>query len=92
MKIKNLIQEALAEDLGNGDITTKAIIGPSQKAKARIVAKQDLILAGLPIAKEVFQLLDRKTFAPPPSPIQKESGGSRGPQSERIKRGSSISR
>lgn len=58
MKIKQLVQAALEEDIGTGDITTKAVVSPSQKAKARIVAKQNLVLTGLPVAKEVFRRLD----------------------------------
>lgn len=58
--IENLIQMALHEDIGDGDITTESIIGSNQKAKAIILAKQDGIIAGLPLAKIVFVELDKK--------------------------------
>jgi nicotinate-nucleotide pyrophosphorylase (carboxylating) len=56
--LDNLIDVALAEDIGSGDVTTNAIIGDQKKAKAVWVAKQDGIVAGLEVAKFVFQKLD----------------------------------
>jgi nicotinate-nucleotide pyrophosphorylase (carboxylating) len=55
-----LVKLALAEDIGPGDITTKAIIPGRQKAKAVILAKEAGIVAGLEIAKEVFRQVDSK--------------------------------
>lgn len=57
-EIRNLIERALAEDLGAGDITSQAIILPGASATAEIKAKQDLVLAGLDVAREVFHHLD----------------------------------
>lgn len=57
---KNLIKQALKEDIGYGDITTNALIPAKQQAKAFIVAKQAGVIAGLNVAKEVFAELDRK--------------------------------
>jgi len=48
----------LAEDIGSGDITTMAIVGPEQTAHAIIHAKDDGVLAGVDVARRVFQLLD----------------------------------
>ena len=48
----------LAEDIGSGDITTMAIVGPEQTAHAIIHAKDTGILAGVEVACRVFQLLD----------------------------------
>ena len=59
-KVRRLIREALAEDIGPGDITTRSIIPGKKMVKAEIVAKEAGIIGGLPIAKEVFRLLDRK--------------------------------
>lgn len=56
--LDDLIDVALAEDIGSGDVTTKAIIGDQEKAKAVWVAKQDGVVAGLDAAKFVFQKLD----------------------------------
>lgn len=56
--LDDLIDVALAEDIGSGDVTTDAIIGDQKKAKAVWVAKQDGVVAGLDAAKFVFQKLD----------------------------------
>ncbi len=48
----------LAEDIGSGDITTMAIVGPEQTAHAIIHAKDTGVLAGVDVARRVFQLLD----------------------------------
>ena len=57
--IKNLIKQALREDIGKGDITTTALIPHGLKAYAVIIAKQNGVIAGLDIAREVFVQLDR---------------------------------
>lgn len=56
--LDDLIDVALAEDIGSGDVTTDAIIDDQKKAKAVWVAKQDGVVAGLDAAKFVFQKLD----------------------------------
>src|ERR1035438_8449678 len=56
--IAGLIARALAEDIGAGDVTVAATIPASATATARIIAKQDLVCAGLPIAESVFRRLD----------------------------------
>lgn len=57
--IKNLIKQALKEDIGKGDVTTNALIPPKQQAKAVIVAKQSGVIAGLDIVRAVFTQLDK---------------------------------
>lgn len=52
-----LIATALQEDLGAGDITTRAIVSPELKGNGEFVAKEELILAGWPIAMRTFQKL-----------------------------------
>jgi nicotinate-nucleotide pyrophosphorylase (carboxylating) len=53
-----LIRHALSEDLGEGDVTSEAIIPADASATAEIKAKQDLVLAGIDVAREVFHHLD----------------------------------
>ncbi|MDP2600184.1 MAG: carboxylating nicotinate-nucleotide diphosphorylase [Deltaproteobacteria bacterium] len=60
MKYKFLIQQALAEDIGAGDITSDAIADSKTKAAATIKTKQDIVLAGMDIARDVFLELDSK--------------------------------
>lgn len=56
--IEKIIDIALKEDLGPGDITTSAIIDPSIKGKARLLAKEEIILAGVEVFSKVFSRLD----------------------------------
>jgi len=56
--IKDLIARALQEDLGPGDVTSEATIRPESVSVAVMLAKQDLVLAGLDVAREVFHYLD----------------------------------
>jgi nicotinate-nucleotide pyrophosphorylase (carboxylating) len=56
--IKTLIQMALNEDIGSGDITTDNLIDPKLTGKCVIIAKEPLVLAGIDIARQVFQHLD----------------------------------
>jgi nicotinate-nucleotide pyrophosphorylase (carboxylating) len=53
-----LIEAALAEDLGPGDVTTEAIVPAGAKGEGVILAKAEGILAGLPIAGEVFRRVE----------------------------------
>jgi len=56
--VRKLIEEALFEDIGPGDITSEAVIPEEASSTAEIIAKQDLVLAGVLIAREVFRKLD----------------------------------
>jgi nicotinate-nucleotide pyrophosphorylase (carboxylating) len=56
--VTDLLRRALEEDIGPGDITTSLVIARGRKSRARYLAKEDFILAGLPFAREVFRLLD----------------------------------
>jgi nicotinate-nucleotide pyrophosphorylase (carboxylating) len=48
----------LREDLGRGDITTQSVIARNTRARARFVAGETIIVAGLEAAEEVFLSLD----------------------------------
>lgn len=56
--IRRFLQEALIEDIGSGDITTELIIPEKHQSIAHIIAKSDLVLAGLPFVRELFSLYD----------------------------------
>ena len=56
--VKKFIQTALEEDIGSGDITTENLVPLNLTGKGRIVAKQPLVLAGLDMARKVFEELD----------------------------------
>ncbi len=57
-QILQLIEMALAEDVGDGDITTDHLVAPDTPGRGSIVAKESLVLAGLEIARQVFLRLD----------------------------------
>ena len=56
-----LLQEALREDLGSGDCTSKLMIPSGSKASAQILAKESGIFCGKEIARFLFQELDPKS-------------------------------
>jgi nicotinate-nucleotide pyrophosphorylase (carboxylating) len=57
-EIDRIIRTALAEDIGWGDITTRACIAPGSQSRAELVAKEDFILAGIDVAAQVFTAVD----------------------------------
>jgi len=56
--MEEIIDGALAEDLSMGDVTTEALIPGDQQGTGLIVAKQEGILTGTGIAKQVFHRVD----------------------------------
>lgn len=56
--IKEFLKKAIEEDLSSGDITTELTIPSKKNSRARIIAKSDFILAGMPFVKELFLLYD----------------------------------
>lgn len=56
--LQQLIEQAISEDLGSGDGTTDATIPADSVSTAEFLAKQDLVLAGIDVAREVFRHLD----------------------------------
>lgn len=56
--VYDCVASALDEDLGRGDITTRAVVRPGSKARGSFMAKQDLVLAGLEVADAAFTSFD----------------------------------
>jgi nicotinate-nucleotide pyrophosphorylase len=56
--VRELIARALAEDIGSGDATTLALVDAESTASARIVARHEVVPAGVGIAGEVFRMAD----------------------------------
>lgn len=54
----HFIEEALKEDIGDGDHSTLSCIGPGQKGKAVLKLKQDGVLAGMSVAEMIFRYKD----------------------------------
>lgn len=63
--IDRIIENALAEDIHTGDITTMAVVPKGGDARAILKAKEEMVLAGIEVAARVFhQLDDRIVFTP----------------------------
>ena len=56
--LKSFIEYALFEDIGSGDVTTEATIPAESTSTAEMLAKQEMVLAGLDVCREVFHYLD----------------------------------
>ncbi|HMM06672.1 MAG TPA: carboxylating nicotinate-nucleotide diphosphorylase [Clostridiales bacterium] len=60
-----LIKGALREDIGSGDITTRATVSPAALARGKFIAKEEGVVCGLPILARVFELLDGDVLVTP---------------------------
>ena len=49
-----LVEAALAEDLGSGDVTSQALIRADLSSAAHLEVRESSILAGMEVAREVF--------------------------------------
>jgi nicotinate-nucleotide pyrophosphorylase (carboxylating) len=56
--MNDLIERALAEDLGDGDVTTRAVVPEAARARAVIRQKEPGVIAGLDAARAVFEHVD----------------------------------
>jgi nicotinate-nucleotide pyrophosphorylase (carboxylating) len=52
--LDDVIRRALAEDVGSGDVTTRATIRPEARGRGVLLAKAPIVVAGLDIARAVF--------------------------------------
>jgi nicotinate-nucleotide pyrophosphorylase (carboxylating) len=55
---RDIVKQALAEDIGRGDVTTLATVPAGRRARGVFLAKSALVVAGLDLAAEVFRQLD----------------------------------
>jgi nicotinate-nucleotide pyrophosphorylase (carboxylating) len=58
-QVRQLIQAAIEEDLGRGDVTTEATIAEHVTSRARLNTKEAIVLAGMEVFIEVYAVLDR---------------------------------
>jgi nicotinate-nucleotide pyrophosphorylase (carboxylating) len=59
-QVRDVLQAALQEDIGTGDITSAATIPESAMATARYTTKQPLAVSGLPVVAELIRMVDSK--------------------------------
>jgi len=57
-RLKHLVTEALAEDVGDGDHSTLSCIPAHARGRAVLKIKQDGILAGVQVAKKIFEMVE----------------------------------
>ncbi len=57
-RVEKTVRDALAEDVGVRDATSEATVDPKARARGILLAKQDLVLAGLQVAETAFRLRD----------------------------------
>lgn len=62
VEIIDCIRRALAEDIGEGDVTTVAIVPADHTLNGNIVAKQEGVVAGLDVARATFLILDDRVI------------------------------
>jgi nicotinate-nucleotide pyrophosphorylase (carboxylating) len=85
---EDLIDRALAEDVGDGDVTTLATVAAGARAVATIRQKADGVISGLAVAEEVFRRVDPQVdierlgpegeWRPAGSPVLRAEGAARG--------------
>lgn len=71
---KTFVQNALQEDVGDGDHSALATIPANKKGKCHLLVKENGILAGVEAAKEIFKIIDPKfkvtTFIQDGTPVK----------------------
>jgi len=58
LNIDDYLVLALAEDLGDGDVTSLSCIPDDRISKAKLIVKADGIIAGIEVAKKIFEIID----------------------------------
>jgi nicotinate-nucleotide pyrophosphorylase (carboxylating) len=56
--LRKIVEMALEEDIGFGDLTTESIVPNDLYIKAYIITKEEGVIAGMPVAEEVFKFVD----------------------------------
>lgn len=56
-RVTALLDLALEEDIGQGDCTSASVVPPQARARGRLLAKQDVVLSGVPLLEYVFHHL-----------------------------------
>ena len=55
--VRSLIQLALAEDVGSGDLTTRATVARETRARGRVIAREDMVVAGMGLLEAIIEEL-----------------------------------
>jgi len=57
-QVRPLIRMAMEEDLGSGDVTTNLLFPDGTQAKAMVISREEIVVAGLPVVKEILRQYD----------------------------------
>ncbi|MFM7319902.1 MAG: carboxylating nicotinate-nucleotide diphosphorylase [Armatimonadota bacterium] len=63
--LEPIVREALREDIGSGDLTTRLTVPTGARATARLVAKQEGVVCGIGVAALAFRLMDPEAICTP---------------------------
>jgi nicotinate-nucleotide pyrophosphorylase (carboxylating) len=58
LELARVVEAALAEDIGSGDVTSEGLFEPEQTCRAELLLKEPGVVCGLPAAEAVFSALD----------------------------------
>jgi len=64
-QVRPLIRMAMEEDLGSGDVTTNLLFQDGATAEARIVSREEIVVAGLPVLEEILRQYDERLTMTP---------------------------
>ncbi|MBF0620880.1 MAG: carboxylating nicotinate-nucleotide diphosphorylase [Magnetococcales bacterium] len=64
----DIVKTALNEDIGRGDVTTNTLIPAGSEIEAVVIAKEDMVVCGIPMMAEVFRQLDKRVRMLPEAP------------------------
>lgn len=59
-QVQPLIRMAMEEDLGSGDVTTNLLFKDGTMAEARIVSREEIVVAGMPVLEEILRQYDER--------------------------------
>src|SRR5215210_3619976 len=86
-QLADLVDRALAEDVGDGDVTAEATVDPAAPGVATITQKAPGVISGLAVAEAVFARLDPQArierlgpegeWREPPAPVLRIEGAAR---------------
>jgi nicotinate-nucleotide pyrophosphorylase (carboxylating) len=59
-QVRPLIRMAMEEDLGDGDVTTNLLFQDGTRAKAAVITREEIVVAGLPVVEEILRQYDER--------------------------------
>ncbi|MBM4028287.1 MAG: carboxylating nicotinate-nucleotide diphosphorylase [Planctomycetes bacterium] len=59
-QVRPLIRMAMEEDLGSGDVTTNLLFQDGTRARAMVVSREEIVVAGLPVVEEILKQYDER--------------------------------